>query len=205
MTKKTRNNEHLDAFVTVNGKQFRHSQTNGLCVEAVLELEGFIRSEASKYLHSYPGCLLDFEDLVQEGRIGALKAAKRFDPSRKVQFITFASFSIRSEMGQAAGSGIIRTPRGKKSVPVTLMDSESLGRLEECDSQSAAEDLEQRVLYEQAIEQVQKLPENKKSLLLRWANGATLSEIAQERGYSRQRASQIFRESCEAVRASIAA
>ncbi|QJA05520.1 FliA/WhiG family RNA polymerase sigma factor [Thermosulfurimonas marina] len=41
---------------------------------------------------------LDSEDLVSAGILGLIEAARRFDPSRKIQFKTFAEFRIRGAM-----------------------------------------------------------------------------------------------------------
>ena len=38
---------------------------------------------------------LDYEDLVQEGNIGLIKAAERFDPDREVKFSTYAFYWVR--------------------------------------------------------------------------------------------------------------
>lgn len=51
-------------------------------------------------------------DLIQEGNIGLMEAAGRFDPARGVRFATYAAWWIRSSMRRAAmaGSGPIRLP-----------------------------------------------------------------------------------------------
>src|SRR5690349_8596046 len=41
---------------------------------------------------------LPMSDLVQEGHIGLLEAAARFEPSREVRFSTYASWWIRASM-----------------------------------------------------------------------------------------------------------
>ena len=40
--------------------------------------------------NKYRGCGLSLQDLIEEGNIGIIQAAKRFNPSREVKFITYA-------------------------------------------------------------------------------------------------------------------
>ncbi len=47
---------------------------------------------------SYTGYGLPLGDLVQEGNVGLLQAAERFEPDRGVRFSTYASWWIRSAM-----------------------------------------------------------------------------------------------------------
>lgn len=46
----------------------------------------------------YSGYGLPEEDLVQEGNIGLMKAVRRFDPSRGVRLVTYASYWIRAHI-----------------------------------------------------------------------------------------------------------
>jgi RNA polymerase sigma-32 factor len=48
--------------------------------------------------HSYSGYKLPFQDIVQEGNVGLMKAVKAFDPNRNVRLSTFAVKWIRSEI-----------------------------------------------------------------------------------------------------------
>jgi len=47
------------------------------------------------------GPFMDEEDLVQEGYIGLLRAAKRFDPDRDIRFSTYARWWVRAQMTRA--------------------------------------------------------------------------------------------------------
>lgn len=47
------------------------------------------------------GVHLDHADLVQEGFIGLARAAKRFDPERKLRFSTYARWWVRAQMTRA--------------------------------------------------------------------------------------------------------
>ena len=57
---------------------------------------------------------LDEQDLRQEGYIGLMRAAKRFDPNQKVKFDTYARWWVRAEMTRALEqrNRTIRIPAG---------------------------------------------------------------------------------------------
>ncbi len=67
----------------------------------------FIRSNL-RYVVSvanrYKGCGVSMVDLIHEGNIGLIEAAKRFDPERGVRFITYAVWWIRQAMVHAIAS-----------------------------------------------------------------------------------------------------
>jgi RNA polymerase primary sigma factor len=60
----------------------------------------------------YQGCGLSLLDLINEGNLGLLEAARRYSPDRGVKFITYAVWWIRQAIMQAlaVGGGAVRLP-----------------------------------------------------------------------------------------------
>ncbi len=63
----------------------------------------------------YRGCGLSLLDLINEGNVGLLEAARRYSPEYDVKFITYAVWWIRQAIVQAlaAGGGAVRLPLRK--------------------------------------------------------------------------------------------
>ena len=56
---------------------------------------GFIRSIALRFAHDYQNARMDADDYTQEGAVALLRAAAQFNPSREVQFLTYAGQAVR--------------------------------------------------------------------------------------------------------------
>ena len=62
--------------------------------------------------NKYRGCGLSLQDLIEEGNIGIIQAAKRFDGKRHIKFITYAVWWIRQAImhSLAEQSGTVKLP-----------------------------------------------------------------------------------------------
>jgi RNA polymerase primary sigma factor len=83
----------------------------------------------------YRGYGLPFEDLIQEGNIGLMKAVERFDPGRGNRFSTYATWWIRQAIGRAISDKgrVVRLPvhtgeKARKAARVLNELSAQLGR-----------------------------------------------------------------------------
>jgi RNA polymerase primary sigma factor len=94
---------------------------------------------------AYRSSGIPFEDLIQEGAIGLMTAADRFDPKRGYRFSTYATQWIRQAIGRAVDNK-------SKSIRLPAHVSESLRKLDrarseirrECGEDPTTEQLSQR-------------------------------------------------------------
>ena len=90
------------------GDRIQHGDKAALrkLVEANLR---FVVSFAKRYRN----CGLSFLDLINEGNIGLIEAAKRFNPKKNVKFITYAVWWVRQAIIHALSdqSGAFRLPQ----------------------------------------------------------------------------------------------
>lgn len=72
----------------------------------------------------YRGCGLSLPDLINEGNIGLLEAARRYSPDYNVKFITYAVWWIRQAIMQALAisGGAVRLPLRKARLASQLDD-----------------------------------------------------------------------------------
>jgi len=88
-------------------------------------LQTFIKSNLKfvvSYVKKYRGLGLSMLDLINEGNVGLIEAARRFDPSRNVRFISYAVWWVRQAIVHALSqySHIYNIPQ-KLSDQISLM------------------------------------------------------------------------------------
>jgi RNA polymerase sigma factor (sigma-70 family) len=194
-------------FVAMNGRAYAWDATKGLDPSVALEVEGFIRKKAWGYARRAPMAGLEFDDLVQEGWTGALKAAAKFNPEAGANYLTYAAWWIDAAMKEALSHPIIRTPEGEAFAWVDSLDAHMGGDSEQegptrldwqRDDQPSAHDLsseaEDRARIRKALP---KLEPRDRAVLVRHLGldgrePQSLQVIAKALGITRQRAGQIL-------------
>ncbi|MGE5717934.1 MAG: RNA polymerase sigma factor RpoD/SigA [Acidobacteriota bacterium] len=137
--------------------------------EAVDELvRGNLRFVVSyaKRFHS-PG--ISFLDLINEGNIGLIQAARRFDPDRGVKFITYAVWWVRQAISNALSEqwGAIRLPHKQATL------HSRLGRVKEALSRA----LGREATMEEIATEAGLRPDEAENLMSMSRSSESLSEL----------------------------
>jgi RNA polymerase primary sigma factor len=207
----------------------------------------------------YRGKGLPFGDLIQEGNIGLMRAADKFDPERGFRFSTYATWWIRQavqravankgrtirvpvhmgekvrkmaraynelsvqlereptdeEVAERLGWDVDRVRDVKSAIPdATSLNqplnsdegSSELGDLLEDERESrVASGVVQKLEKRRLMESVERLPERQRRVLVRrygldGEEPATLADLSEELGVSRERIRQLQRETERALR-----
>ena len=84
----------------------------------------FVVSVASKY----KGKGLSMEDLVSEGNLGLLKAARKFDATKGTRFVSYAVNHVRQQIEKAISqqAGLYQVPRDAKDDAAVRQQSQAL-------------------------------------------------------------------------------
>lgn len=80
-------------------------------------IEGNLRFVV-KYASKFKGYGVPFEDLVEEGVLGLIEAAKRFDPNKNVKFLSYAGWWVREAILEAIHRGTRAV-----DIPKRMMDA----------------------------------------------------------------------------------
>ena len=152
------------------------------------------------------------DDLVSEGNIGMLQAARAFDPSRGKSFVTFAAPYVRAAIGKAIEqqAGLYRVPRDAKDSTLEKRRSRALsidapvgGSAElslskvipDHDAPNPDQELRNALLTKELSEILESLEQRDRHVVQRFyglgVESRTMVEIAAEMGLKRERVRQI--------------
>lgn len=163
---------------------------------------------------------MDFEDLVQEGSLGLIRAGEKFDPAHGVKFNTYAGYWIAAYIGrylkEGQGEGPVHVPRtarakGFASATAVYIDREvklkdglfvPLGDLLDLSSSSSVENEAAASEEAQLLwRQVHCLPSRMREVLeMRFRQEMTLQQIGDAFGVCRERIRQIETEALKMLR-----
>jgi RNA polymerase primary sigma factor len=165
-----------------------------------------------KIAMGYQPSSLPVEDLVSEGNIGLMEAARRYDPSRGVPFASYAAFWIKKyvvaalERNTAQSSlPLPETATRRRIASLDSLPSED-GEARAEDPRSGPEDLALQRDLEEALRSVlYRMPAAERTMLasrfgLDGEPARTLQEVGTLLGCTRERARQIERRALERAR-----
>jgi len=117
--------------VAMNGQHYAWDATGGLESSVALEVVGYVRKKAGTYMERAKKAHLEYEDLVQEGMTGALKAAAKYRPDKGANYLTYAAPWIDAAMKDALRRSLVRTPDGLPFARVRSLDAPPSGEDED--------------------------------------------------------------------------
>jgi len=143
------------------GRQIQNGDKNA--IKALVEAN--LRFVVS-YVKKYRGMGLSLLDLINEGNLGLIEAAKRYDPSRNVRFISYAVWWIRQAVIHALTSSarIYNLPQ-KLSDQISLMKKKVSLLKAELDREPTREEIARSMgISEDDVEDLEVLGEKEVSL-----------------------------------------
>ena len=145
----------------------------------------------------YKSDILNTNDLVNEGAIGLMKAAEKYDPERGKPFVTFAAPYIRRSIEAAIGKVTTDTDvrSTDESLPVGSRNNYTLlNVLEDVNAEKADAIVEEDSLNDDLLACVDVLNERELEVVSRYYGlkgwRQTMAEIAEDMGLKRERVRQ---------------
>lgn len=189
------------------GRRARYQQDEAARRQLVESNLRFVVSYAKRYR----GFGVPFLDLIHEGNLGLIEAAKRFDPNRGVKFITYAVWWVRQGIVHTLSGQFLRSRRYELSLTELAGrgDGDEGSELSSLLSEGAAQPIE--LIREALVAQVRSAlaeltPKERAVMTLRFGLGddepRTLQEIGDRLDLSGERVRQIESRAKEKLRRS---
>ncbi len=194
-------------------------------ITAPHEHDGLVLRQARRFVWALKQGALEFDDLVQAGREGVMRAKEKFEPERGLQFSTYADWWIRQKIRrvvQNEGSTVripvhaqvTRRKEGKLAFYRRIaidQEQEQDGKLNPinlldvlCPTQADDEAPDHEARLEQVREALAELPRRERRVLqMRFFKEGTLDDAGREFGVSRERARQLESRALAMLRAKL--
>ncbi len=171
----------------------------------------------------YQGLGMSMSDLINEGNIGMIKAAERFDETSGVRFVSYAAWWIRQSIIEAitTGGNIVKTDEKRLHKEYTISNKQQsldapisegnknslLDVIINNDSPLGDDELFQKSLREEINDALQFLSERERLVLDAYFGinnpPITMAEIGQQYGLSRERVRQIRKKALRHLRSNV--
>ena len=145
----------------------------------------------------YRSEILSTNDLVNEGAIGLMKAAEKYDPERGKPFVTFAAPYIRRSIEMAVNKASTDTDvrSTDESLPVGSRNNFTLlNVLEDVNAEKADAIVEEDALNDDLLACIDVLNDREREVVSRYYGlkgwRQTMAEIAEDMGLKRERVRQ---------------
>lgn len=141
--------------------------------------------------------ILSTDDLVSEGAIGMMKAAKKYDPSRQKPFVTFAAPYIRQAIEQAISRLDSETTvrSTDESLPRGSHNNYTLLNVLEDQNAPRADAASELTLSDEMLSSMNRLDQRQHAVISRYygvgCERQTMAEIAAAMGLKRERVRQV--------------
>jgi RNA polymerase sigma factor for flagellar operon FliA len=182
--------------------------------ELIEKYRGLVEAIAQKVADSRRITGADYEDLFQEGIIGMLDAAKRYDPESGHKFETFAYLRIRGAMVDAmrAFDPLSRSMRAENPGFCIFSeqdqfndDNRRISALENVDSNKSEASYKKWMRHIEASDVVEALSgcwDGREKMIIEsiYIHGKTMLEVSRTLGLSESRICQIHKEAMEHAR-----
>lgn len=140
------------------------------------------------------------EEYYDVAAIGLCEAAEKFDPSKGGKFSPYAVQGIRTRLYQESRKNKSH-PFPDISLDCGITEDNKIALIDALPSNFSIEDIDDLIFAIQCFDKA-KAGLKSKAIFEEWASGKTLDKIAEENGFSRQRAGQIVmkvRKACKAA------
>jgi len=151
---------------------------------------------ATSFAKSFEASRMEFDDLIQEARLGLIDAAELYDPARGTKFSTYARWHILKRVMDSIHNRneIVRTPRRRPSLICGSLDDENAAQFHD-PAPDVGHEIDEQGMVVEVQRIIGQLP-SRESIVIRLRHGVntpklTLARVGAILGVSPERVRQI--------------